>query len=335
MGILIGAMVGFVAWFLLNYLVAGLYTVDQNERAVKTSFGRAQRIDGKTTLDDPEMAATLQGDERERYNYPQLRVIPPGGPYFKWPWERVYKVSIAVQSVNIALDPESPEANQGGTVLEAVTKDQLNTGLTGQIRYRVCERNLYAYLFGIKQPIVHVMGYFVSVLREKIATYEAPKSALPDNTQATGLADVSGISINDIRKNVRALNDAMDRDCRSSTARYGLVLDASLITGIDPPRDVESALAAINTAHNEVSSAISLSQASADQKIVQSRRAVEIETLKAQAEVEPLNALAKQLSDLKSIGGESALIAYLRNVRLGLFANGRQFILESQTREGR
>lgn len=30
-------------------------------------------------------------------------------------------------------------------------------------------------------------------------------------------------------------------------------LDASLITGIDPPTDIDSALAAINTAHNEVS----------------------------------------------------------------------------------
>jgi len=337
MSLLLGAAFGFVAWFLLNYLVAGLYTVDQNERAVKTSFGRAQRIDEKSTLDDPEMAAALSGDEKERYDYPQLRVIPPGGPYFKWPWERVYKVSIAVQSVNIALDPETPEANQGGTVLEAVTKDQLNTGLTGQIRYRVSERNLYAYLFGIKHPIVHVMGYFVSVLREKIATFEAPKAAgaAPESAQATGLNDVSGISINDIRKNLRALNDAMDHDCKSSVARYGIVLDASLITGIDPPRDVESALAAINTAHNEVFSAISLAQASADQKIVQSKRAVEIETLKAQAEVEPLTALAKQLTDLKSIGGESALIAYMRNVRLGLFAAGRQFVLETPNREGR
>ena len=87
----------------------------------------------------------------------------------------------------------------------------------------------------------------------------------------------------------------MDRECSSSAARYGIVLDASLITGIDPPPEVESALAAINTAHNQVSSDISLAQASADQKIVQSRRAVEIETLKAQAEVEPLTALASQL----------------------------------------
>ena len=40
--IVLGAASGFVAWFLVRYLVAGLYTVNQNERAVKTSFGRAQ-----------------------------------------------------------------------------------------------------------------------------------------------------------------------------------------------------------------------------------------------------------------------------------------------------
>jgi regulator of protease activity HflC (stomatin/prohibitin superfamily) len=336
MSYLFGAFVGFVAWFLLNYLVAGLFTVDQNERAVKTRLGAAVRIEGgKSTLDDPELAASLTADEHERYNYPQLSVIPPGGPYFKWPWERVYKVNVATQSVNIAYDPESPEANQGGSILEAVTKDQLNTGLTGQIRYRISERNLYAYLFGIKRPIIHVMGYFVSVLREKIATFDAPPPELAEGAQATGLSDVVGISINDIRKNMRRLNDAMDADCKSSVARYGVVLDASLITGIDPPEDVESALAAINTAHNEVSSAISLAQASADQKIVQSKRAVEIETLKAQAEVEPLTALAKQLSDLKDIGGEKALIAYLRNVHLGLFARAKKYILETRNWEGR
>ena len=77
-----------------------------------------------------------------------------------------------------------------------------------------------------------------------------------------------------------------------------MVFDASLITGIDPPAEVESALAAINTAHNQVSSDISLAQAAADQKIVQSRRAVEIETLQAQAEVEPLKSLAAELAEL-------------------------------------
>lgn len=320
--ILIGILIGFLLWFLVRYLAGGVYTVDQNERAVKTSFGRAERIPGATTLNDP-ISAGLDAEEKQRYQYPQVRVIMPGGPYFKWPWQKIYKVSISTQTANMAFDPDSPAANQAGTVVEAVTKDQLNTGLTGQIRYHISERNLYAYLFGVKRPIAHVVGYFVSVLRERIATFEAP--AEPGSEEAAS----SGISINDLRKNLRDLNEHMDRECSSSEARYGIVLDASLITGIDPPPEVESALAAINTAHNMVSSDISLAQAAADQRIEQSKRAAEIETLKAQAEVQPLISLASQLAALKTTG-EAALRAYVRNVRLGLFGNAQQVIVETK-----
>jgi regulator of protease activity HflC (stomatin/prohibitin superfamily) len=326
MEILIGCALGFVLWFLARYLAVGIYTVDQNERAVKTSFGRSERVGDATTLDDP-ISEGLKPDERERYCYPQVRVIPPGGPYFKWPWEAIYKVSIATQTMNMAFDPEAPEANQRGTVLEAVTKDQLNTGLRGQIRYRVSEKNLYAYIFGVRGPITHVMGYFVSVLRERIANFEAPKHAKDGAVNPEAVTAAMGISINDLRKNLRDINDHMDVECASSSARYGITLDASLITGIDPPNEVESALAAINTAYNQVSSDISLAQASADQKIVQSKKAVEIETLKAHTEVEPLVALAEQLRQLKTNGPES-LPTYIRNVRLRLFGKARRAIME-------
>jgi regulator of protease activity HflC (stomatin/prohibitin superfamily) len=327
MTVTLGCFLGFVAWFLMRYLVSGLYTVNQNERAVKTSFGRAQRIGDLTTLQDP-IADHLTPDQQQRYCYPQVRVIPPGGPYFKWPWEKVHKVSIATGTVNMAWDPDDPSANQGGTILEAVTKDQLNVGLNGQIRFRVSERNLYAFIFGVQNAYAHVMGYFVSVLRERIANFEAPPAA-PVEGAPPDSASVIGISINDIRKNLRDLNEHMDRECQSSAARYGMVLDASLITGIDPPHEVESALAAINTAYNQVSSDISLAQATADQKIVQSRTAVEIETLKAQAEVEPLARLASQLIELKK-RGSSALRSYVRNVRLALFEKAGQVFIETK-----
>src|SRR5262249_22464315 len=157
--------------------------------------------------------------------------------------------------------------------------------------------------------------------------FEAPTTATGATPGAEETNVMAGISINDIRKNLSLLNDLMEADCRSSEARYGIVLDASLITAIVPPDDVESALAAINTAHNQVSSDISLAQAGADQKIVQSKRAVEIQTLKAQAEVEPLNALAEQLRALKASGPE-ALQAYLRNVRLRLYSAAQQIVLQ-------
>jgi formate dehydrogenase maturation protein FdhE len=102
-----------------------------------------------------------------------------------------------------------------------------------------------------------------------------------------------------------------------------------LITGIDPPTDIESALAAINTAHNEVSAAISLAQANADQRIEQSRKAVEIETNRAQAEVQPLRWMAQELTELKR-RGENALPAYIRNVRLELFSRAKRVILKEK-----
>src|SRR5580692_11171424 len=208
MSALIGMLLGILAWFALRVLVMGVYTVDQSERAVKTRFGRAVRVAGtKTTLDDP-IAEALRPEERSRYTYPQVRVIQPGGPYFKMPWEKVRKVSIATMTVNMALDPENAIANDSGTRLEAVTKDQLNTGLTGQIRYRVSEANLYAFLFGIKRPFVHVVAYFVSVLRQRIANFEAKPEPAGVAAGAGAVvplagAEMTGISINDLRKNLR------------------------------------------------------------------------------------------------------------------------------------
>jgi regulator of protease activity HflC (stomatin/prohibitin superfamily) len=320
----LGIFVGFIAWFLARYLLSGIYTVAQNERAVKTRFGRAVRLGKNTTLDDP-VGDALNKKDRERYLYPLVKVIPPGGPYYRWPWEKIHKVSIATQTMNLALDLETPSANQNGTILDAVTKDQLNIGLTGQIRFQPSEHNLYAYLFGVKNPIVHVMGYFISILRERIASFESPSTLLDDEELDAEL--LGGVSINDLRKNLNEINDYMEQECASSAARYGVQLDASLITGIDPPQDVESALAAINTAQNIVSSEISLAKAEADQTIEQSKRAVEIETLKAEAEVEPLLSLTEQLQQLQEHGPE-VLAAYLRNVRLELYSRAKNILLE-------
>jgi regulator of protease activity HflC (stomatin/prohibitin superfamily) len=337
MDIVLGVFVGIVLWFFARYGVGGFYTIGPNERAVLCTFGRAQRLEDQTTLSDP-IAEKLNDDEKQRYEYPQVRVVGPGF-YWKLPWQTLHRASIATSTVSIAFDPEDPSANSGGQILEAVTKDQLNTGLSGQIRFTVSERNLYAYLFGVKRPVAHVLGYFVSILRDRIANFEAPGKAQavgPDAAaDALDIGGVQGISINDLRKNLRDLNERMDTECETAAARYGINLDAALITGIDPPAEVDSALAAINTAHNHVSSEISLAQAAADQRIVQSRRAVEIETLNAQAEVEPLLALTEQLRELAGNGGPQAIEAYVRNAKISLQRKTRHLVLRDATEGGK
>ncbi len=318
---------GILLWLAIRFIIPGLYVVEQNERAVKTVFGRAQRLGETSTLAIPEFYNSLSEDERERYRFPQLQVIRPGGPYFKFPWEEIYKVSVATELVSIAYDTQDHSVNNQNMVLEAVTKDQLNIKLRGQLRYAVSDRNLYAYLFGVRNPIAHVMGYFISILRERIANFEAPKKELPEDSQISlSLSAAYGISINDLRKNLGEFNRHMEEECKSSAARYGITLDAALITGIESPQEVESALAAINTANNQVSSEISLAQAGADQRIVQSRKAVEIETFKAHAEVQLLNQLAAQLAEIKS-GEQKILPTYLRNVKLALLSKAKRIIL--------
>ena len=66
-----------------------------------------------------------------------------------------------------------------------------------------------AYAFGVKKPIAHVMGYFVSILRERIATFEAPAPPKADDPSALhnlAATAVIGISIkqSDTEREIRA-----------------------------------------------------------------------------------------------------------------------------------
>lgn len=49
-----GFLLGILAWFIVRFVLTGFYVVEQNERAVKTFFGRAERLGGATTLENPE-----------------------------------------------------------------------------------------------------------------------------------------------------------------------------------------------------------------------------------------------------------------------------------------
>ena len=339
MSFIAGVAFGLMAYAFFRCVVGGFYTVSPDQRAVVTSFGKAERL-GQTSNAPPpatDLGRDLSEEEQERYEYPQVRVVGPGGPYFKMPWQRVHKVSVATQAVDLSWDPSK---NQD--TIEAVTKDNLTTGINGQLRYRISENNLYPYLFGVSSPLEHVMGYFVSVLRERVANFVDPKGqtllgddpldeeeADSESQDATSVDLSEGVSINDLRKNLPLLNQYMEEQCRNTTGRYGIELDAALITEIDPPAEVDRALSAINSTRNQVAADLSTARADSEQQITMSARAVEIATNNAQAEVAPLRELAGTLTEIKKEGGPECLKAYLRNARIPLLAKASRVLQTS------
>ena len=76
-----------------------------------------------------------------------------------------------------------------------------------------------------------------------------------------------------------------------------------------------------------MSSDISLAQAAADQKIVQSKRAVEIETLRAQAEVQPIKFSPRNSRNCYR-AGPGVLDAYIRNVKLMIYEKTKAAYIE-------
>jgi regulator of protease activity HflC (stomatin/prohibitin superfamily) len=324
-------LAGLALYLVFKVFIRAFYTVKPNERAVLTSFGRAQRIADHLVED-----ASLNADEQARYQYPLVRTIGPGGPYFKWPWQEVHKVDIATQSIDLTWDPTKRQST-----IEAVTKDNLTTGVDGQIRFRAATGNLYAFCFGVDSPLEHVMGYFISVLRERMANFVDPKGqSLIEGSELAGeggsaAAELSeGVSINDLRKNLPLLNDYMEQQCRSTGARYGIELDAALITQIDPPTEVDRALSAINSTRNQVAADISTARADAEQQITMSKRAVDIARNNAQAEVAPLRELAKTLAEIKASGGTHTLAAYVRNMRIPLLKRARRIVQSTGPQSG-
>jgi len=374
MWVLISLLVGVAGYIAARLLVGGFYTVSPDERAVLTTYGRANRLS-----DEPVHDPNLTEEEQQRYVYPNVEVIRPGGPYFKWPWQKVHKVSVATQAVDLTWDPTKRQSH-----IEAVTKDNLTIGIRGQLRYRVNENNLYAYFFGVQSPLEHVMGYFISVLRERVANFEEPRDgneasqqqansetagsdqqehkkqgkqkkqkttekqkkragqdkqaaqeqrepAEPAEDEESALEVSEGVSINALRKNQPMVNQYMEEQCQCTAGRYGVELDAALVSEIDPPEEVDRALAAINSTRNQVAADISAAQADADQQIKMSERAVDIAQNKAEAEVAPIRELAASLKRVKEEGGSEALATYLRNMRIPLMERARSLVQYQRT----
>ena len=72
---IVGLLIGIVVYCVIRYGLRGFYTVRPDERAVVTSFGAAQLLEGSSTT-----TPVLSPDEQERYNHPSGSRGQPGRP---------------------------------------------------------------------------------------------------------------------------------------------------------------------------------------------------------------------------------------------------------------
>ena len=109
-----------------------------------------------------------------------------------------------------------------GTILEAVTKDQLNTGLDRPDPLPGFRAQPLRLPVRREEPDRARHGLLrLGAARADRQFRSAAEDVGAQASARTEAAAVIGISINDLRKNLRDLNEHMDRECRSSAARYG------------------------------------------------------------------------------------------------------------------
>lgn len=73
---LFAVVCGLIAWVFVRYILTSFYIIDQNQRAVLTNFGRAQRLGGTTTLELP-IAESLGNEEKTATRIPRCGSCSP------------------------------------------------------------------------------------------------------------------------------------------------------------------------------------------------------------------------------------------------------------------
>ncbi len=198
-------MVGLAGYLIYRIILGGFYTVKPDERAVITSLGRAVRLGGEMPVDD-----SLDAEERERYRFPRLRVIGPGGPYFKWPWQKVHKVSVATQAVDLAWDPTKRQSDdRGGDQGQPDHRGERADPLPGQREQPLRLPVRRGQPAGARDGLLRLGAARADRQLRRPARGRAwwHDDGARSEESATAVELSEGVSINDLRKNLPLLND--------------------------------------------------------------------------------------------------------------------------------
>ncbi len=279
-GVLLGTAV-VLAW----YGRQCQFRVDEGQRAVVTTFGAAAREGHGLKTHGP-------------------------GLHFKWPWQRVIRVSMREQVLELSGENGQRVMGDDGTVLRLETS----------LRYSPDPAGLERFLFGLARPVEHINGLFACRLRGEIANLSRPTVnnaplALPDDVH-----EVAG-SYGLVRRERNLLNQRLAAATKKQLGEvYGVSFSAVDLIDILPPDELADALNAVMNARSEADSARFRAESESSQQIIAAEQGVEIAKTQAHAVQLEMGTLGRHLGQLD------------RDGVLGLYVERRKAEILSESR---
>ncbi len=247
---------------------------------------------------------------KESENQPQT--FGPG-LHYKWPWQRVHKVLMMEQMIDLS-------GEEGGTT--AMASDGTMLRLDSKLRFTPQRENLYHYLFSMERPVEHVKGLFTCLLRNEIANFDQQETTSPSETLPT--IPLSALRVGAyaaIRRERRLLNQHIQEFCRLQIGdRYGVRFDGVDLTDILPPEELAQSLNSVMNAQSEAQRLLAQTEAECEQRRQAAEKGLAIARARARAVEDEIGTMAHLLGDLQRNG---TLDLYVERRRGEVLADSR------------
>lgn len=260
-GIYLGFALGMLVSAIL-FATRSVFRIEQGHVGVLMTHGRAEYADASLRL---------------------VRTWEPG-LHFKWPWQKARCVSMMEQSLDLS-------GEEGGIITMA--SDGTILRLDSKLRYAPVKEELYDFLFAMREPLDHIKGLFICLLRNEIANFKSH--------EGDGKDIVPSGSYSVIRRERKLLNRHIEDFTRLKIGgRYGVRFDAVDLTDILPPDELAQALNAVFNAQSEADAAYSRAEGECQQRAISAEKGVSIAEARARATETEICTLAGFLADLEA-----------------------------------
>lgn len=264
--IFLGFIFGFTVYLIFT-LRKIFFQVQEGQIAVIISFGKAKSID-------------ISNNNLKIYN---------SGLHLKLPWEKVKKISIKEQILDLTM-------SESGTML--MTTDGTLLKIEAKLRYTPILTNIYSLLFSMEKPYEHIKNFFNGLMHQEIGKFSNTTALSSDKDLQMRKGTYAILRTERGHLNLQ-INDLFSNKFRE---QYGFQFEGIDIIDIIPPEELAQALNAVIHAQTEAEKNFALKEAECEQKLLAAKKGIEIAKSKAKSVKAEILTQAKILEKLNNVG---------------------------------